>query len=142
MLAVGHRIPKKNILLSTGNGKQKAEMLAACHILREHGYTLYATGGTSRYLTENGIENTMVYWPSEEGQPQAIDMLHNGEIDMVVNVPKNLSSGELTNGYKIRRAAIDLNVPLITNARLASAFIYAFCTVKKEDLDIKCWQEY
>ena len=142
MLAVGHRIPKKNILISTGNGKQKAEMLAACHILREHGYTLYATGGTSRYLTENGIENTMVYWPSEEGQPQAIDMLHNGEIDMVVNVPKNLSSGELTNGYKIRRAAIDLNVPLITNARLASAFIYAFCTVKKEDLDIKCWQEY
>ncbi len=142
MLAVGHRIPKKNILLSTGNGKQKAEMLAACHILREHGYTLYATGGTSRYLTENGIENNLVYWPSEEGQPQAIDMLHNGEIDMVVNVPKNLSSGELTNGYKIRRAAIDLNVPLITNARLASAFIYAFCTVKKEDLDIKCWQEY
>ncbi len=142
MLAVGHTIPKKNILLSTGDGKQKAEMLAACHMLQEHGYKLYATGGTSRYLTDNGIGNTLVYWPSEEGQPQAIDMLHRHEIDMVVNVPKNLSSGELTNGYKIRRAAIDLNVPLITNARLASAFIYAFCTVKLEDLDIKCWQEY
>lgn len=142
MLSVGHRIPKKNILLSTGNGKQKAEMLAACQMLQAHGYTLYATGGTSRYLTENGIKNNLVYWPSEEGHPQAIDMLHNHEIDMVVNVPKNLSSGELSNGYKIRRAAIDLNVPLITNARLASAFIYAFCTVKLDELDIKCWQEY
>ena len=142
MLSVGHRIPKKNILLSTGNGKQKAEMLAACHILKENGYNLYATGGTSRYLTENGIDNTLVYWPSEEGKPQALDMLHSHEIDMVVNVPKNLTSGELTNGYKIRRAAIDLNVPLITNARLASAFIYAFCTMDVEDLDIKCWQEY
>lgn len=142
MLSVGHRIPKKNILLSTGDGKQKAEMLAACQMLQAHGYTLYATGGTSRYLTENGIKNNLVYWPSEEGHPQAIDMLHNHEIDMVVNVPKNLSSRELSNGYKIRRAAIDLNVPLITNARLASAFIYAFCTVKLDDLDIKCWQEY
>ena len=142
MLSVGHRIPKKNILLSTGDGKQKAEMLAACQMLQAHDYTLYATGGTSRYLTENGIKNNLVYWPSEEGHPQAIDMLHNHEIDMVVNVPKNLSSGELSNGYKIRRAAIDLNVPLITNARLASAFIYAFCTVKLDELDIKCWQEY
>lgn len=142
MLSVGHRIPKKSILLSTGDGKQKAEMLAACQMLQAHGYTLYATGGTSRYLTENGIKNNLVYWPSEEGHPQAIDMLHNHEIDMVVNVPKNLSSGELSNGYKIRRAAIDLNVPLITNARLASAFIYAFCTVKLDELDIKCWQEY
>ena len=142
MLSVGHRIPKKNILLSTGDGKQKAEMLAACQMLQAHGYTLYATGGTSRYLTENGIKNNLGYWPSEEGHPQAIDMLHNHEIDMVVNVPKNLSSSELSNGYKIRRAAIDLNVPLITNARLASAFIYAFCTVKLDELDIKCWQEY
>lgn len=142
MLSVGHRIPKKNILLSTGDGKQKAEMLAACQMLQAHGYTLYATGGTSRYLTENGIKNNLVYWPSEVGHPQAIDMLHNHEIDMVINVPKNLSSSELSNGYKIRRAAIDLNVPLITNARLASAFIYAFCTVKLDELDIKCWQEY
>ena len=143
MLSVGQRIPEKNILLSTGDGKQKAEMLAACLMLRDHGYKLFATLGTSRYLTENGIENTMVYWPSEEGkQPQALDMLHDKEIDMVVNVPKNLSTGELSNGYKIRRAAIDLNIPLITNARLASAFINAFCTLKLDDLEIKCWQEY
>ena len=143
MLSVGQRIPAKNILLSTGDGKQKAEMLAASAMLRDHGYKLFATPGTSRYLTENGIENTLVHWPSEEGQqPQALDMLHNKEIDMVVNVPKNLSTGELSNGYKIRRAAIDLNVPLITNARLASAFIYAFCSQKLDDLDIKCWQEY
>ena len=143
MLSVGHRIPQKNILLSTGDGKQKAEMLTACAMLRDHGYNLFATPGTSRYLTENGIENTMVYWPSEAPQqPQAIEMLHNKEIDMVVNVNKNLSSGELTNGYKIRRAAIDLNVPLITNARLASAFITAFCEVKLDDLEIRSWQEY
>ena len=143
MLSVGQRIPAKNILLSTGDGKQKAEMLAASAMLRDHGYKLFATPGTSRYLTENGVENTLVHWPSEEGQqPQALDMLRNKEIDMVVNVPKNLSTGELTNGYKIRRAAIDLNVPLITNARLASAFIYSFCTQKLDDLEIKCWQEY
>ncbi|MCI7051814.1 MAG: carbamoyl-phosphate synthase (glutamine-hydrolyzing) large subunit [Bacteroidales bacterium] len=143
MLSVGHRIPKKNILLSTGDGKQKAEMLKAATMLREHGYSLFATPGTSRYLTENGIENTMVHWPSEAPQqPQALDMLHNKEIDMVVNVPKNLSTGELTNGYKIRRAAIDLNVPLITNARLASAFIYAFCTVSLDELEIRSWQEF
>ncbi len=142
MLSVGQRIPAKNILLSTGDGKQKAEMLEAAQMLQEHGYKLYATGGTSRYLTENGIENTLVYWPSEEGAPQALDLLHKKEIDMVVNIPKNLSTGELTNGYKIRRAAIDLNIPLITNARLASAFIHAFCTMTMEDLEIKSWQEY
>lgn len=143
MLSVGQRVPEKNILLSTGDGKQKAEMLAACAMLRDHGYKLFATPGTSRYLDENGIENTLVHWPSEEKQqPQALDMLHNKDIDMVVNVTKNLSTGELSNGYKIRRAAIDLNIPLITNARLASAFIYAFCTQKLDDLEIKCWQEY
>ena len=143
MLSVGQRVPEKNILLSTGDGKQKAEMLAACAMLRDHGYKLFATPGTSRYLDENGIENTLVHWPSEEGQqPQALDMLHNKDIDMVVNVTKNLSTGELSKGYKIRRAAIDLNIPLITNARLASAFIYAFCTQKLDDLEIKCWQEY
>ena len=142
MLSVGQRIPAKNILLSTGDCKQKAEMLEAAQMLQEHGYKLYATGGTSRYLTENGIENTLVYWPSEEGAPQALDLLHKKEIDMVVNIPKNLSTGELTNGYKIRRAAIDLNIPLITNARLASAFIHAFCTMTMDDLEIKSWQEY
>ncbi len=142
MLSVGQRIPAKNILLSTGAAKQKAEMLEAANLLVKHGYHLYATGGTSRYLTENGIDNTLVYWPSEEGTPQALDMLHEKKIDMVVNVPKDLTVSELDNGYKIRRAAIDLNIPLITNARLASAFIYAFCTVKPEELEIKSWQEY
>ncbi|MDY3848830.1 MAG: carbamoyl-phosphate synthase (glutamine-hydrolyzing) large subunit [Prevotella sp.] len=142
MLSVGHRIPEKSILLSTGSAKQKAEMLDAAKMLVNHGYKLYATGGTSRYLTENGIDNELVYWPSESGQPQAIDMLHDHKIDMVVNIPKDLTQGELTNGYKIRRAAIDLNVPLITNSRLASAFIYAFCTVKLEDIGIKSWEEY
>ena len=143
MLSVGHRIPKKNILLSTGGAKQKVAMLDAAKMLIDHGYKLYATGGTSKFLNENGIENTHVLWPSEEGdEPKALDLLHNHTIDMVVNIPKNLTSSELTNGYKIRRAAIDLNVPLITNARLASAFIYAFCTTKLEDIGIKAWGEY
>ena len=142
MLSVGHRIPKKNILLSTGGAKQKVAMLDAAKMLIDHGYKLYATGGTSKFLNENGIENTHVLWPSEEGdEPKALDLLHNHTIDMVVNIPKNLTSSELTNGYKIRRAAIDLNVPLITNARLASAFIYAFCTTKLEDIGIKSWSE-
>ena len=142
MLSVGQRIPEKNILLSTGSAKQKAEMLDAARMLVEHGYKLYATSGSSKYLSENGVENTEVFWPSEDKQPQAIDMLHNHEIDLVVNIPKNLTAGELTNGYKIRRAAIDLNVPLITNSRLASAFINAFCRIKLDDIDIKSWAEY
>ncbi len=143
MLSVGYRIPEKSILLSTGGAKQKAEMLDAARMLVKHGYRLYATSGTSKYLSENDIENTRVYWPSEEGrQPQALDMLHNREIDMVVNMPKDLSPHELTNGYKIRRAAIDLNIPLITNSRLASAFINAFCTIQPDEIEIKSWSEY
>ncbi len=143
MLSVGHRIPKKTILLSTGGAKQKAEMLDAAKQLVENGYELYATGGTSKYLTENGIENTLVYWPSEEGKlPQALDLLHEKKIDMVVNIPKDLTTRELTNGYMIRRAAIDLNVPLITNSRLASAFINAFCSMTLDEIDIKAWGEY
>ena len=142
MLSVGQRIPEKNILLSTGGAKQKAEMLDAARILKEHGYTLYATGGTSRYLTENGIENNLVYWPSEQREPQALTMLHEKKIDMVVNIPKDLTAGELSNGYKIRRAAIDLNIPLITNSRLASAFIRAFCSMDIDDLPVKSWSEY
>ena len=142
MLSVGYRIPAKNILLSTGTPKQKVDMLSAARMLQKKGYRLFATGGSSRFLTENGVENTLVYWPSEEGQPQALDMLHRKEIDLVVNIPKNLTAGELDNGYKIRRAAIDLNIPLITNARLASAFINAFCTMKPEDLAIRSWAEY
>ncbi|VFB14915.1 carbamoyl-phosphate synthase large subunit [Bacteroides heparinolyticus] len=143
MLSVGYRIPQKNILLSTGTPKQKVEMLSAARLLQQKGYKLFATGGSSNFLTENGVENTRVYWPSEENQqPQALDMLRNKDIDMVVNIPKNLTAGELSNGYKIRRAAIDLNIPLITNARLASAFINAFCTMSVDDIAIKSWEEY
>ncbi len=143
MLSVGHRIPKHTVLLSTGGAKQKAEMLDAAKELINHGYELYATGGTSKYLSENNIPNTMVYWPSDEGkEPQAMTLLHEKKIDMVVNIPKDLTPHELTNGYKIRRAAVDLNVPLITNSRLASAFIHAFCTLDLADVDIKSWEEY
>ncbi|MDE6348741.1 MAG: carbamoyl-phosphate synthase (glutamine-hydrolyzing) large subunit, partial [Bacteroides sp.] len=143
MLSVGYRIPEKNILLSTGTPKQKVDMLSAARMLQKQGYRIFATGGSSKFLTENGVENTRVYWPSESGQqPQALDMLHRKEIDMVVNIPKNLTAGELDNGYKLRRAAIDLNIPLITNARLASAFINAFCTMTPDDLAIKSWAEY
>ena len=143
MLSVGQRIPAKNILLSTGTPKQKVAMLDAAKMLARKGYSLFATGGTHRFLEENNIPSTLVYWPSEEGkQPQALTMLHEKKIDMVVNIPRDLSAGELDNGYKIRRAATDLNVPLITNARLASAFIEAFCTLYIDDIEIKSWQEY
>ena len=137
MLSVGYKFPKKAVLLSTGSARQKADMLDAAALLYEKGYKLYATAGTYKYLTENNIPAIRVYWPSEEGcQPQALDMLHNKEIDLVVNIPKNLTSQELSNGYKIRRAAIDLNIPLITNARLASAFVDAI------SIEIKSWDEY
>lgn len=142
MLSVGYRIPQKGILLSTGASKQKVDMLEAARMLQQQGFTLYATGGTSAFLEENGVKSVRVYWPSEEGTPQALDLLHRKEIDMVVNIPKNLSSSELDNGYKIRRSSIDLNIPLITNARLASAFIGAFCSMKVEDLAIQSWNEY
>lgn len=143
MLSVGQRIPAKNILLSTGTPKQKVAMLDAAKMLARKGYSLFATGGTHRFLEENNIPSTLVYWPSEEGkQPQALTMLHEKKIDMVVNIPRDLSAGELDNGYKIRRAATDLNVPLITNARLASAFIEAFCILSIDDIEIKSWQEY
>ena len=143
MISVGQRIPARNVLLSTGSAKQKADMLDAAHRLYEKGYALYATGGTHRYLTENGIPAVKVYWPSEgDMQPQALEMLHKKQIDLVVNIPKNLSSTELTNGYKIRRAAIDLNIPLLTNARLASTFIDAFTGLSLDDIEIKSWDEY
>ncbi len=143
MLSVGHRIPKKTVLLSTGGGKQKAEMLDAAKRLVNNGYELYATSGTSHFLTENGIANTTVYWPTDEGmEPKVLDVLRDKKIDMVVNIPKDLTPRELTNGYSIRRAAIDLNIPLITNTRLASAFITAFTTMRVEDIEIKAWSEY
>ena len=142
MLSVGYRIPEKAVLLSTGTSKQKVAMLDASRLLQEKGYKLYATGGTHRFLEENNIESTRVYWPSEESQPQALTLLREHQIDMVVNIPRDLTAGELNNGYKIRRAAIDLNIPLLTNARLADAFITAFCTLKPEDILIKSWDEY
>lgn len=142
MLSVGLRIPNKGILLSTGTPKQKVDMLDAAKMLQEKGYQLYATGGTHRFLTENGIQSTRVNWPSEVGEPQALTLMRERKIDMVVNIPRDLSAGELDNGYKIRRAAVDLNIPLITNARLASAFIQAFCTLSIDDIQIKSWQEY
>ena len=143
MLSVGYRIPKKSVLLSTGGAKQKAEMLETARLLIANHYELYATGGTSAYLSENGVPNTRVYWPSETNQnPQALELLRERKIDMVVNIPKNLTVHELTNGYRIRRAAIDLNIPLLTNSRLASAFIQAFCSTRLEDIDIKSWDEY
>ena len=142
MLSVGYRIPKKNILLSTGGGKQKATMLEAAKLLHKKGYQIYATGGTHIHLKENGVPSILTYWPSEEGSPQALDLLRDKTIEFVVNIPKNLSQRELTNGYKIRRAAIDYNISLITNARLASAFINAFCNLSPDDISIKSWDEY
>ena len=143
MLSVGQRVPEKSVLLSTGTPKQKADMLDSAHLLHNHGYKIYATGGTHQFLHDNGIPAIRVYWPSQpDMQPQALDLLHNKEIDMVVNVPKNLTPTELSNGYKIRRAAIDLNVPLLTNARLAAAFISAFTSMTVDDIEIKSWDEY
>ncbi len=142
MLSVGQRIPEKAVLMSTGGAKQKVDMLEAAKALHRKGYKIYATKGTHLFLLENGIPSEHVYWPSEEGTPQALDLLHSRKVDLVVNINKNLSARELTNGYKLRRAATDLNIPLITNARLASAFITAFCKISTEEIKIKSWQEY
>lgn len=143
MLSVGYSIPKKNILVSSGDAKQKAELLKACKLLADNGYTIYATGGSHKYLSENNIPSIRVYWPTEEGnEPQALTMLQNKEIDMVINIPKNMTHTELTNGYRIRRAAVDFNIPLITNTRLASAFVISFCNMTEEEIEIKSWDEY
>lgn len=149
ILSVGHKIPQKKILLSTGDPLQKADMLLACRLLVEHGYELYATGGTYKYLVENSIPSTKVLWPSECENPNlkgkfqpALDLIQNKDVDMVINIPKNFSAQELSNGYSVRRAAIDFNVPLFTNARLATAFIRAFCSTSVEDIQIKSWDQY
>ena len=143
MLSVGYKVPRKNILLSTGDAKQKAELLGAAKLLVSKGYNLYATGGSHKYLVDNNIPATRVYWPSEASmEPQAMTLLHKKEIDLVVNIPKNLTQEELDNGYKVRRAAVDFNIPLITNARLAAAFINAFCAIPQEEIQIKSWDEY
>ena len=143
LLSVGQRIPKKNILISSGDAKQKSSLLPACKLLAEHGYNLYATGGSYKYLIDNNVPATRVYWPSEaENEPKAVEMLQKGEIDLVVNIPKNLTQGELDNGYKVRRAAVDFNIPLITNARLATSFIIAFCKKPLDEIEIKAWDEF
>ena len=143
LISVGQRIPRRTVLLSTGGPKSKSAMLDAAHLLNNKGYTIYATGGTHKYLSENGIPTIRAYWPSEtDCQPQAEQLLHDHKIDLVVNIPKNYSSSELSNGYRIRRAATDLNIPLLTNARLASAFIEAFTTHPLDDIEIKAWDEY
>ena len=142
MLSVGLRIPEKGVLLSTGGARQKADLLPAVRMLADRGFPLYATGGTARYLRENGIACTEVRWPSEAGGPQALDLLHGHVVDLVINIPRDLTSRELTNGYRIRRAAVDLNIPLLTNTRLSSAFIHAFCTRSLDRLEIKSWSEY
>ena len=149
VISVGNHIPEKRILLSTGDAVQKADMLNACRMLSEHGYELYATGGTYKYLIENSIPCTKVLWPSECDNPNfqgkfrpALEMIQNKDVDMVINIPKNYTETELDNGYQIRRAAIDFNIPLFTNTRLATAFIRAFCSTKLEDIRIKSWEEY
>jgi carbamoyl-phosphate synthase large subunit len=142
MLSVGMRIPKKNILISSGPTRSKVDLLESCRLLQENGYTVYATEGTHRFLTDNHIPSIRVYQPSEEGTPNVLDMIHNKQVDLVINIPKNLTEGELSNGYKIRRGAIDFNIPLFTNSRLAAAFIHAFCEIDMDTIPIKSWDEY
>ena len=142
MLSVGYRVPKKNILISSGGARAKLELLTAAKLLKQKGYNIYATHGTQKYLADNGVESTLLYWPNENQQPNVVDYIRDKKIDLVVNIPKDLTHNELANGYKIRRDAIDFNVPLITNARLASAFIKAFCKMDANDVPIKAWDEY
>ena len=142
MLSVGYNIPSKGVLISSGDIKSKVELLQSCHLMHERGLQLYATAGSATFLKSHGIDCTTVHWPDEEFKPNSMDLLQQSVVDFVVNIPKNLDSEELNNDYSIRRTAIDLNIPIITNARLASAFITAFCTVQLEDIKVKSWKEY
>ena len=144
MLSVGHRIPQKSILISSGNPIQKADLLRACQLLADKDYTIYATGGTCRYLNENGVPALKALWPNErdEDAPAALDLIRKHQVELVINIPKNFTHSELSNGYQMRRAAIDFNVPLITNSRLATAYIRAFCAVPLDAISIKSWDEY
>ena len=142
MIAVGNTIPQKNIMVSSGGVKSKVDLLEPCKLLDKNGYNLYATAGTASFLRDNGVNVTTVSWPDEEGENNVMEMFSQHAFDLVVNIPKDHSRRELTNGYKIRRAAIDHNIPLLTNARLAGAFIKAFTSMKMEDIKIKSWQEY
>lgn len=143
MLSVGMKIPQHSVLISSGTTRQKTAMLASAQILFRHGYKIYATPGTHRFLSENGVPSLCAYPPSEpDRQPQVLDLLHNKEIDLVVNIPKNLTPTELSDGYRVRRASVDLNIPLITNDRLADAFIKAFTSMKLDQIEIKDWSQY
>ncbi|GAO29072.1 carbamoyl-phosphate synthase (glutamine-hydrolyzing) large subunit [Geofilum rubicundum] len=143
MLSVGYRIPEKNVLISSGPLRDKIELLASARLLKEKGYNLYATSGTQKFFAENGVETTLLHWPDEpEKQPNTMDYIRDKQLDLIINIPKNLSKGELKNGYQIRRSGIDFNIPLITNARLASAFIASFCKMGMDDISIKSWDEY
>ena len=142
MLSVGYTFPKKNILLSTGPMRSKVELVNSARALRERGHKLYATRGTHEFLQNAGVEAHVAYWPDEDKSPNTIELIRTREVDFVVNIPKDLSDTELNNDYNIRRSAVDFNIPLITNSRLASAFILAFCRLKEEDLAIKSWDEY
>jgi carbamoyl-phosphate synthase large subunit len=142
MFSVGYRVPKKSILLSTGPARSKVELLNSARALREKGHVLYATRGTWQFLQNAGVEAQVAYWPDEDKSPNTIDLIRTREVDLVVNIPKDLSSTELNNDYSIRRSSVDFNVPLLTNARLASAFILAFCRLSEDDLAIKSWDQY
>jgi carbamoyl-phosphate synthase large subunit len=142
MLSVGYSIPKKSVMLSTGPARSKIELLSSARLLAQRGYVLYATRGTRNFLAENDIEATVLHWPDEPEKPNILDYLKEKRIDLVINIPKNLTTGELQNDYLIRRCAVDYNIPLITNARLASAFIHAFCKMEVEDISIRAWDEY
>jgi carbamoyl-phosphate synthase large subunit len=142
MLAVGYSIPKKNIMVSSGDTKSKVDLLDACRMLQDNNFNIYATSGTKKFLEENGVKAEVVGWPDEETEHNIMNMISGHQFDLVINIPKNLTRRELTNGYKIRRGAIDHNIPLITNARLAGAFIEAFCSMKESDIRIKSWGEY
>jgi len=142
MLSVGYTIPKKNILLSSGPARSKVELINSAKALQEKGYKLYATRGTQQFLENAGIKATVLHWPDEDKQPNTLDFLKKKKIDLVINIPKNLTKSELSNDYLIRRTAVDFNIPLITNARLASAFILAFCKLELGDIAIKSWDEY
>jgi carbamoyl-phosphate synthase large subunit len=143
MLSVGYSYPKKNVLISSGPSRGKLELLNSAKLLKENGFNIFATEGTHRYFQDNGVKNTLLYWPDEEDKtPNTMDFIKERKIDMVINIPKNHTPRELENGYKIRRSSIDYNIPLITNARVASAFIYGICKYNIEDITIKSWDEY
>jgi carbamoyl-phosphate synthase large subunit len=142
MLSVGYTLPRKGVLLSSGPARSKMELLNSARLLQEKGLPIYATAGTHKFLTQNGVDSTALHWPDSGKKPDVLDFLREKRVDLVINIPKNLTKTELDNDYRIRRSAVDFNIPLITNARLASAFIYSFCKVPPSDISIKSWQEY